>query len=393
MKFFKKLKTIPKAALIPIAFFLLVSLLFTAMFFTIKVKKDQKVAMSSANVKNAETQMVSNQSNESKKVEIPGFIQSALEKEKKVLEEKKKYFGEINPNPQNKDQNKTSTEQKNLETAKQKREETNPGALPPPPPPPASQFSYPQGRIPAYGNETQEIKEVDPKLEKARAVYEKIYGKEAKAGSVFVKKSKEKGENNTSVNATDKNGSLSSFGLLPGKYYKARIETPITSEKPNAVVIAVLEEGLKGAKLFGKITGVFEGENKLDVVFSKMIYQNKEYNIQALSFDLSKAQGIASNVQYNILSKIFIQGGLGFSRAAMDALREDTKVQVMSPLGTVQVSENKTDNRFREAMLSGGSQAFSETQRIVSQYQNKIPDKVIILAKNTPFFVMFFEGN
>jgi hypothetical protein len=233
------------------------------------------------------------------------------------------------------------------------------------------------------------MKETEPEYVKmARQIRDSILNRKVQLGELyaFTEKENEKKQVNSSMSKT-KNEMPPV--LIPGQFYKAVILNTMTSANPKALVIAELLEGLKGARLLGRIASVFEDDNKIDVLFERMVYKDKVYKVQASAFSMDKTQGVATKLQYNVLAKIFTTGVLAGAQSALDALREDETTEITTLWGS-EVVQEKSENRFREGVLAGASSAFGEAKNAVSSYMNRKQDVKVILEKGTPIYVVFW---
>lgn len=354
-----KFKTAPKPVLFALGFVFLLLFLIPFVFFASRKGKVVVVPPSSVSKERVEEQS----ENQTQPVRTIPSLQEAKQKEIELLKKQGKYFAEIESSS-----SPPSSPPSYVPAAPN---------LPPAPPPPSFSSEF-QAQEPEFVKMAKEIKEA---VLKKRVLVGKVYALQQKQSQ---------GEQVSTTSETSFDGTLKHLPLVPGKFYKAVVDTTITSANPNSLLMAVLEEGLKGAKMFGKVRGVITDENKLDVYFNRLFYQGKMFKINAVAFSLDKTQGVVSKLQYNILAKIFSTGSLAGAQATMESLREDEEIVINTLWGT-EVVQNKTENRFREGVLSGASAAFGEAKSKTEQYVRSKQDIKVILERGTPIYVVFIE--
>ena len=390
MKRMEKLKSLFKEMPRPVlALFVVLVIIFVGLFvfFFMPGNKEKKAGFySKLQSENQKTQFVSSNTSNNRtfdniqvgsQIGTPEAMMKELkEKEKKVLTEKKSYFREVEG------EEKTDSK-KNVDLS----------SLPPPPPPP----SY-SGNVGGNLSNAPEAVNFKPSYLKFSEEFQKTvlagYGRQPKGNILTYEREKKE---NATIDKNQQNGGQvagQSGGediagiIVPGKFYKATLINSVTSATGgNALVLAELQD-LKGSILYGKIQGLIDETNRLDIVFNKLVYKGKTYSVNGIAFSLDKNQGVVSHLKYNVLRKIFTQGGLAFGESMMEALRKDETDTTTTFWGT-QTTQKKSDNRFREGVLAGSSSAFGESKRIVQGYNQQLPDKVVIIEKGTPILVFF----
>lgn len=373
----KIVSELPKPALVAIA---LVILFFLSIPFIVTVLKPapKKVTPPTPVANNLEQ---AQQNGTSTSEHFPSLLE-AKTKEVELLKKEGKYFSEIKTNT-----NASSTAA------------TSSSSAPPLPPNlPSFQPATPNLPMPTTEGKTEEKPQEPPHIAYARQIHDKIMNSQAMVGKVIsFKKSQNQQEEKTSSLTNSHTNSLTNKNnfddprkyLTVGKFYRATIQTTVTSANPDAPIIAILNEGLKGVKLLGRIVGVIEDENRLNVNFEKIVYNNEAYPVRGVAYSLDRTIGVASELQYNILSKILAVGGLAFAESMTQAMREDSETIVSSPQTGNVITQQKASNRLREGMYAGTSSAFGEAKNKVQDYMNRKKDVKIILRENTPILVMF----
>ena len=383
----KVFSELPKPVLITIAFIFLL-FLSTPLLITLIKPSERKVTPPTPPVREkVQEEKASQQVNSSLSTEIPSSLLEAKAREIELLKKEGKYFSGIESTE------KSSPEgSRKVSTADSSFEVTD--KLPPP------SFSHTPATPhtvtpPKFEEEKEKEKEEPAYIKQARQIWEDVVNAKPAVGKlVSLTNKKSKNEEAKLTESTKASSSQKVFDprkvLLIGEFYKATIKTTVTSANPQAIVIAQLNEGLKNAKLLGKISGLIGDEYRLNVVFDKLIYEEKVYPISGIAYSLDKTVGVASELKYNVLAKIFTTGTLAFGQAMTEALREDEKTQI-STLWGVEVVEKKAENRFREGVLAGTSAAFETAKNKMENYAAQKQDVKVILREGTPIYVIFTE--
>jgi len=366
---------LPKPVLITIAFVFLL-FLSTPLLITLIKPSEKKVIPPTPPVKKEVKEEVQKKTNQTQtsstpNAEVPSSLLEAKMKEVELLKKQGKYFSGIEP----------STNENFEMTDK-----------------------LPSPYAPATPHSVTPLKsegEEPPYLKLAKQIWEDVTSAKPAVGKLVSlanknkeNESKSESEEANLARSTKTSSSQKTFDprkvLSVGEFYKATIKTTVTSASPQAVVIAQLNEGLRNAKLLGKISGLIGDEYRLNVVFDQLVYDKETYPINAIAYSLDKTVGVASELKYNVLAKIFTTGTLAFGQAMTEALREDEKTQI-STLWGVEVVEKKAENRFREGVLAGTSATFETAQNKMENYAEQKQDVKVILREGTPIYVIFTE--
>ena len=262
--------------------------------------------------------------------------------------------------------------------------------LPPPPSPPTRTYTPVVPHTVKAMKEKPQKKQEPAYIKLAREIYESTMEAKPALGSIVLVKEEKTGkqESESKISEVQPHQIDPRKILTVGEFYRATVETTVTSASPQAVVIAKLDEGLRNAKLLGRISGIINDENKLNVTFDKLVFNKKVYPVRAIAYSLDKTVGVASELKYNVLAKIFTTGLLAFGQSMTEAMREDEETTIETMWGT-EVVQEKSDERLKEGILAGTSSAFGEAKSKTESYMGKKQDVKVILRKGTPIYVIF----
>jgi hypothetical protein len=299
------------------------------------------------------------ESGEKKKL-IDESIKEVKKEERKILSEKGRYFGEV-------------------QGRGKKPEAKQPGLKVPSLQGHSSEYLVRQLREAAAMQAVE-----DPKRSAMAKVFQVFYSGKVSQGSLIAK-----GNGNEKQEEADRK-LLAIPGLQYWRFYRGVVRETVSNARFSKIPIEIeiTEAPLKGCLVLAEGQTV-RTMDRITADIRGLVYDGNSYEIKGTVFSIDYTRGVASRaIRHEIMqaeADFLMKGAF----TALETARSDETQTTVGGLGNTYMTEMKADDRTREAILQGGSEALKELKTHTDRHFDRYPPVEVIVDRGTPVYVRF----